>query len=281
MHPYFRGQFLQIDDTLYHVDQYPEPLPEKDGVYEVIRIINGVPLFLTDHLRRLSTSMELVCKENVLDEKLLMRRLRRFLESQPQLDCNFKILLSHDGDLHRWTTYMAYIPSIYPDESDYLHGVPAITYQGMRKNPNAKVYLAELRKDVKRKLQESKAYEALLVNEEGYITEGSRSNLFLIKDGVIYTPADRDVLLGITRAKVIDLIGDYGFPFQKKLLRIRDLPDLSGAFMTGTSPKILPFRSVDGIQIENPLHPWIKQLIEGYDLLIEEEIEKYRQTGDS
>ncbi len=69
---------------------------------------------------------------------------------------------------------------------------------------------------MQRKLQESKAYEALLVNEEGYITEGSRSNVFLIKDGVIYTPADRDVLLGITRAKVIDLIRDYGFPFQKK-----------------------------------------------------------------
>ncbi len=92
--------------------------------------------------------------------------------------------------------------------------------------------------------------EALVLNPAGYVSEGSGENLFLIKDGVIYTPAlSCSILAGITRRYVIELARDLGYEVQEAWITREMLYLADEAFFTGTAAEVTPIRSVDGIQL--------------------------------
>ena len=90
----------------------------------------------------------------------------------------------------------------------------------------------------------------LLVNREGRITEGSRSNVFFIRGREVWTaPSDR-VLLGVTRSKVIDVIREAGLDLHFKSVREDHLASFDAAFISGTSPKVLPIASIGDISYD-------------------------------
>ena len=83
--------------------------------------------------------------------------------------------------------------------------------------------------------------EALMLNLEGYVSEGSVDNLFIVSDGVLATPALRDGLLqGITRAVVIDVATGLGIPCEQTSLRVSDLVRAQECFLTGTGAELAP-----------------------------------------
>ena len=73
------------------------------------------------------------------------------------------------------------IPHAYPTSEDYKQGVPTLTYSAMRENPGVKYINTDLRTRTNRLIKQKQVYEVLLVDKEGYITEGSRSNVFFIR----------------------------------------------------------------------------------------------------
>lgn len=92
--------------------------------------------------------------------------------------------------------------------------------------------------------------EALLLNEEGTIAEGSAENLFVVKDGRVFTNDERSsILLGITRDAIIQIANDLGHPVEIGPLRVEDLLTADEAFFTGTAAEVTPIREVDGKQI--------------------------------
>ena len=92
--------------------------------------------------------------------------------------------------------------------------------------------------------------EALLLDVDGRLAEGSGENLFVIKDGVIYTnKADDSILMGITRSAAIEIARAEGFKTEAKSLELDDLLTADEAFFTGTAAEITPVREVDGINI--------------------------------
>jgi branched-chain amino acid aminotransferase len=126
-------------------------------------------------------------------------------------------------------------------------------------------------------MSESGCYEVLLVNQRGEFTEGSRSNLFFLKDGVFITAISEDILPGITRQKVLDLIVARGKKVVERNLKEIELPLSEGAFLTGTSPKVLPIRTIDNQTFKTD-HPEIRELMTDYDLLIEQYIRNRLQN---
>ncbi|MCP4544808.1 MAG: branched-chain amino acid transaminase [Chloroflexi bacterium] len=92
--------------------------------------------------------------------------------------------------------------------------------------------------------------EGIAMNTAGYVSEGSGENLFLVKDGVLYTPpVTASILAGITRAFVIQLARDLGYQVKEELI-VREMLYLANEiFFTGTAAEVSPVRSVDGIQI--------------------------------
>jgi len=92
--------------------------------------------------------------------------------------------------------------------------------------------------------------EAILLTAEGYVADGSGENVFIVKDGELYTPdLSTSILPGITRDTVIQIAQDLGYRVHEKALIRSDLYLADEAFMTGTAAEVTPLRSVDDVEI--------------------------------
>jgi branched-chain amino acid aminotransferase len=88
--------------------------------------------------------------------------------------------------------------------------------------------------------------EALLLDTEGYVSEGSGENIFIVRDGVIYTPDLTTALDGITRATIIQLAADLGVKVVEKRITRDEVYIADEAFFTGTAAEVTPIRELDG-----------------------------------
>jgi len=88
--------------------------------------------------------------------------------------------------------------------------------------------------------------EALLLDPEGYVTEGSGENIFIIQDGVVYTPELTSALAGITRATIITLATELGLTIREKRISRDEVYIADEAFFTGTAAEVTPIRELDG-----------------------------------
>jgi len=93
------------------------------------------------------------------------------------------------------------------------------------------------------------ADEAMLLDPEGYVAEGSGENIFLVKNGVVYTPEVTSCLNGITRASVLTLAEELGIKVVEKRITRDEVYIADEAFFTGTAAEVTPIREVDGRQI--------------------------------
>ncbi len=117
--------------------------------------------------------------------------------------------------------------------------------------------------------------EAILLNEHGYVAEGSGENVFIVKDGVLLTPPlSQGVLRGITRDAVIHFAADLDIPFAETTLLRHDLYTADEGFYTGTAAEVVPIRSVDDREIGAP-GPITKQLQDLFFAVVKGKEPKY------
>ncbi|RCW66557.1 branched chain amino acid aminotransferase [Marinobacter nauticus] len=93
------------------------------------------------------------------------------------------------------------------------------------------------------------AEEALLLDNEGYVAEGSGENIFIVRDGVLHTPELTSCLEGITRATIIDFAKDLRLQVKERRITRDEVYVAEEAFFTGTAAEVLPIRELDGRQI--------------------------------
>jgi branched-chain amino acid aminotransferase len=93
--------------------------------------------------------------------------------------------------------------------------------------------------------------EALLLDNEGYVQEGSGENLFIVRNGVIYTPDLSSALDGITRYSIFKVASDLGYTVKEKRLTRDEVYIADEAFFTGTAAEVTPIREVDHRVIGN------------------------------
>ncbi|MDT8401010.1 MAG: aminotransferase class IV [Bacteroidales bacterium] len=216
---------------------------EDDVIYEVIRIRKNIPLFLFDHFERLENSASYSGKELFLSYDRLREQLMRLIDLSSIPDGNIKVSLKYSKTYTGYLIY--YIDARYPDSEMYEKGVRGLLYYAERSNPVAKIFNHKLRSSIYHELITYNAYEALLVNRAGCITEGSRSNIFFLKEGKIITAPDDCVLGGITRKKLLDICRDEDIKVDYRCLHVGELGRVDSVYMTGTSPNVLPFSEID------------------------------------
>lgn len=242
-------------------------------VYEVIRMIDGVALFLEDHFARLTNSVKMTGFELPFGLNEFRNLASELVQINQQKIGNVKFSCWQSPTGIEWT--IQFIPHSYPEADVYLHGVDTDLLFAERENPNAKVVQSKIRETANRMLSELKLYEVLLVDQRGKITEGSRSNVFFVKQGVFYTAPVSDVLVGITRQKVIGCLKKLEFQLIEKAVLADEISQFDAAFLTGTSPKVLPVRSIGKTQFKS--NDWrLQKLMEKYDQEILEYIELNR-----
>ena len=93
--------------------------------------------------------------------------------------------------------------------------------------------------------------EALLLDTEGYVSEGSGENIFIVRDGVLYTPDLTSALDGITRDTIFKLAEEIGVKIREKRITRDEVYIADEAFFTGTAAEVTPIRELDGRAIGN------------------------------
>jgi branched-chain amino acid aminotransferase len=251
-------------------------VPMDPSLYEVIRVIDKVPVFLEEHFERLRSSARIIGYEIKEGLKNIKDNIDRMVEINNISNYNIKIVVNNlKKDCY--DIYYYFITTKYPEENLYNEGISTILYKAVRKNPNAKIINNNLRKDVNKLLQEKNCYEALLVNEQNELTEGSRSNLFFINNKDVYTPPGGDVLLGITRQKIISTCKKNNINIIEVPIKSDEISSFDGAFICGTSPKVLPICSIDdyNFSVKNDV---LRNIMRLYNNEIQNYINTYKKT---
>lgn len=235
-----------------------------EEIYEVIRVTEGVPLFLEDHLDRFYRSARLCGMDAAPGPDSIREGLEKLMTANMMGEGNIRFShTSYGNGLFR----AFFIPHAYPGENMRKEGVSCGLLTAERQDPNAKVYRQELRTEADRLREEKGHYEVLLVDRRGCITEGSRSNVFFLRNGCFYTAPDPDVLPGITRKKVLEIIFQLNYIVITDSVRKEELPAMEGVFLTGTSPKVLPVHTVGSFRFRVG-HPMVSRVADAYDELI-------------
>ena len=104
-----------------------------------------------------------------------------------------------------------------------------------------------------REAQDAGADEALLLDNEGYVAEGTGENVFLVKNGVLHTPELTSCLPGITRDSILVFAREQSIPVLERRITRDEFYIADEAFLTGTAAEVLPIRELDGRVIGNGL----------------------------
>lgn len=237
-------------------------------IYEVLRIIDGKPLFLEKHLERMENSFKLINKKFTLKSEDICEKIDRLIKSENKNIGNIKI--TYKVNENKLDVF--FIDHFYPTEDMYENGVKTILYFGERENPNAKIINDDFRSKVTKEIKEHNAFEAILIDRNGFITEGSKSNIFMVKDNKLLTSQTKAVLPGVTRGEIIELAKECGIEVEEVEYSYKDIDKLDGMFISGTSPRVLPINSVGNIKI-NPKNEIVLKLMSKYNDAIKKYIE--------
>lgn len=245
------------------------------SLYEVIRVMQGVPVFFEDHMERMEHSALVSGISLWLSDEEVRGILAELVKRNQEPNGNIRVVfnIQPSGSQH----FLAYYcPHFYPTQDQYRQGVEVMVYMAERQNPTAKLLNMGLRLEVYKAVIESGVYEALLVNRQGQITEGSRSNVFFVRNGKIFTAPDQMVLKGISRKYVLQFLEKEGIHVCMEPLHLDELENAEAAFLTGTSSRVLPVNRI-GNQSFRTGHPLLMAAMKGYDRTVDDYIKKHKE----
>lgn len=247
---------------------YPEHAPGS-CVYEVLRIGGSCPVFLDEHLDRLFQTLTKIGIHPDFNRNSVILGLSELIKTTKKKEGNIRIQAS----LGKTGFEAGFIPHHYPGARAYQKGIETISLEVERPRPNLKIWNPEVRKTADQLLNETGGYEVILIDRQGLITEGSRSNLFFANQNTLFTPPLPQVLPGITRQVIFQLAQRHSIHLYEVTIPYLRISDFTGAFISGTSPGILPLARLDH-QTYDAGHPLIQRCHELY----QEEVKQNQQN---
>ncbi len=219
------------------------------GVFDFLRTYNGKPFKLDEHLQRFKNSASFIGLELPWSKEKLKKLVLETLKKNNLPEANIKIVASGGVSPDQITpsekptlVILVYPPAVYP-KSYYEQGIKVITVPFGRAFPKAKSinYIPAIIALTKAKKE--KAVEALYLNEDNEVLEGTTSNFFVFKNKILVTPKD-GILSGITREVVIELAGKE-FKVELRPIKYDELKTIDEAFLTASNKEVMPIVAVD------------------------------------
>ncbi len=235
-----------------------------DSVYETMRTFGTVPFLMDRHLDRLQRSLDRIFISLPVSRKELTAEIRRTLEGysssyRTEEDVALRVVITRgvgpiglDFALCEHSSFLIYVfelPRL--GAALYEGGIPVVISKIRRNHPRALDpgiksgnFLNNILayKDAK----DASAHEAITCNSDGYLAEGTTSNIFLVKDGFVWTPHTYGVLDGITRAVVFEEARAAGVPIGETNIPTEALFSADEAFITSSLKAVLPVTRVNG-----------------------------------
>lgn len=231
-----------------------------DGVFEGVRYYNGAPFRLTAHLERLFDSARSIQLTVPYEQATMVPAVQKTIQRSGLRDGYLRIIVSRgEGALgldprscKRPNVFIIAGPLSFLPPAVYENGARVIIAATRRLpvaglDPRIKSlnYLNHIL--ARLEANAADADEALLLNERGYVAEGTADNLFIVKKGEIRTPRTADgALAGITRELVIHLAAEAGIPVKEMALAPYDLHTADECFLCGTGAELIPVGTIGG-----------------------------------
>lgn len=216
------------------------------GVYESMKIIQGKAFYPEKHIERFFHSADLIGMRMGFQPEEVLGWIHKFIVEE-KLD-NALLRLFAYGDTEENKQARIYIFALgltfYPN-TFYSQGTKAITYEGERFLPQSKNFNMLLNFSAFRLAQEKNAVEALLVNRDGLVTEGTRSNLFIVEKDRIFTPPAEDVLSGVTRDLLIQWAHEKNISITEEKIAKERVYNATELMITSTNMNVMPIVTID------------------------------------
>jgi len=285
------GEMVDWADAKVHL--LTHALHYGSGVFEGIRAYGtskGTHVFrLTDHIRRLERSAQIYHMDLPFSVEELVQATKDVVKVNEMESCYIRpIVYRGYGEMGLFPLHAPVDVAIavwpwgtYLGDDGIEHGIRAKISSFCRFGPNSLPPAAKATgqyiNSILAKVEAVKAgyEEALLLDHNGNLSEGSGENLYVVKNGVIHTPpASCDVLEGITRDAIFSIAADEGISMVEKVMVRSELYGADEAFLSGTAAEIVPLREVDDRVIGEP-GPVTKRIQEIFYGIIKGEDDRY------
>ncbi|WP_342415194.1 branched-chain-amino-acid transaminase [Paenibacillus sp. FSL R10-2782] len=255
---YLDGQHVTKENA--KVSVYDHGFLYGDGIFEGIRIYNGNIFKCKEHLDRLYDSAKSIQLNIPLSPDEMLEAMAETIRLNEMRNGYIRLVVSRGAgnlglDPLRCPKASVIIIveqlAIYPEEA-YLTGLKTISVSQRRNIPDAlnpKIKSLNYLNNILVKIQSNYAGvgEAIMLNSQGYVTEGSADNIFIVKNGVLYTPpCYLGALEGITRNAIIDLCAELGYALKEQPFTLHDVYVADEVFFTGTAAEVIAAYEVDG-----------------------------------
>ncbi|MBM7662118.1 branched-chain amino acid aminotransferase [Bacillus mesophilus] len=254
---YLNGKLVEKEKAVVSV--YDHGFLYGDGVFEGIRVYSGNVFRLKEHLDRLYDSAKAILLNIPHTYEEMEEIVLQTLRKNNFKDAYIRLVISRgSGDLgldpRKCKTpnivVIAEQLALFPQEL-YEKGITMVTVPTRRNRPDIlspKVKSLNYLNNIMVKVEATNAGadEALTLNTEGYVAEGSGQNIFLVKRGVLYTPPSYvGALEGVTRNAIIDLARELGYEVKEDPFTRYDVYVADEVFLTGTAAEVIPVVSLD------------------------------------
>lgn len=252
------GELVPAEDA--KVGVYDHGLLYGDGVFEGIRTYQGIAFRLEQHLDRLYSSAQAIRLVIPYTPQQLSQAVYETMKLNSQSNAYIRLVVTRGvGDLGVDPS-TAKVPTVfiitdkialYPRQM-YEKGMSIIIAKTIRtpaQSLSPQVKSLNYLNNILAKLEASDAGvpEAIMLNCDGYVSECTGDNIFIVRDGKILTPrVDSGILEGITRDCVLDLAAQKGIQVEQTSLLPEDLYAADECFLTGTAAEIVPVTKIDG-----------------------------------
>ncbi len=289
MYIYLNGQF--VDEKHATVSVFDRGFLYGDGIFETMRAYSGYIMWTEQHLKRLLESAEMINLRVQPSKQDLSEVLTELMGRNELGDALIRLTLTrgvappglNPGSNVRPTiviTTRQYQPY---SSSQYADGV-SLVIVGIRRNsidalpPNIKSLNFLNNILAKAEATRKGAFDGIMLNQAGNLTEATTSNVFLVKNGKLFTPkCSCGILEGITRNAVIDLAEKQGVLCDQQPCAVEELYTADECFLTNTSMELMPVTRVDDrvIGTGNP-GPMTARLHEAFRQAVEQHLQDIR-----
>jgi branched-chain amino acid aminotransferase len=275
MQIYINGSFYTREEA--KVSVFDHGYLYGDGIYETLRSYDGYVFKLIEHLARLKQSADMMGLTLLLDEDGVKRAIYDTLSRNGLKDAYIRLSISRgpgeiglDPELCPTPTLVIIAKQFFDYRREfYQDGVKIAVVETRRTHPetlNPAIKSTNFLNNIFAKMEAKRAgaFEGIMLNHANFIAEGTISNIFMVKDGVLTTPPlIAGILEGVTRDLVLRLAGSLGITVYEELFTEAVLSEADEVFITNTTMEIMPVKEVGDNEI-GPPGKVTKMLAEAY-----------------
>ncbi|AST05852.1 4-amino-4-deoxychorismate lyase [Anoxybacillus flavithermus] len=248
---YINGQIVKKEEA--RISAFDHGFMYGLGLFETFRVYDGHPFLLDDHLARLHNGLDMLNISCSITRNDVLHILSQLLKANGYRDAYVRLNISAGiGDVG-----LQVEPYTNPTIIMYMKPIPTFseekvcqTLQVRRNTPEGSVrlkshhYLNNILG--KQEVGHHPNVEGIFLTKEGFVAEGIVSNVFWVKDGIVYTPSvETGILNGVTRLFVIDLLCSWGIDVQEGCYSLQQLKEADEIFLTNSIQEIVPVCRLD------------------------------------